>query len=110
MSLARSILLAAYEEAYPTEEARQPELAQERQAHFVDRLLETEPGKHLVELTASAPLLLKRVKPPVVAPGQVEAFEWVAPPCTRCGRKLTHPHWLNGAPFGRDCYRKEGMA
>lgn len=29
--------------------------------------------------------------------------------CTRCGRKLLHPEWLNGAPFGRVCHRKEAL-
>lgn len=32
-----------------------------------------------------------------------------APVCVRCGRKLLHPEWLNGAPFGRVCFRKEAL-
>ena len=48
-------------------------------------------------------------RPPVVAPGQTEAFDLGPIRCVRCGRELKHPHYLNGAPFGRDCYVKEGM-
>lgn len=40
-------------------------------------------------------------------PGQLEAFAGGGTTCVRCGRELKHPEWLNGAPFGRNCVRRE---
>ncbi len=28
--------------------------------------------------------------------------------CSRCGRKLKHPKWLNGNPYGKICVKKVG--
>lgn len=54
--------------------------------------------------------ILARVMPraaPGPVEGQQEAWEWVPATCVRCGRELRHPEYLNGAPFGRVCVRKE---
>lgn len=48
-------------------------------------------------------------RPPAAAPGRVEAFEWVPVHCTRCGRELKHPQYLNATPYGRECILKEGL-
>lgn len=63
----------------------------------------------LIRMVQVAGMELSYRQRPKAPRGQIEAFELPDLHCTRCGRHLKHPQYLNGAPFGSTCVFREGI-